>query len=422
LNLGSTAFLALNCPPFQSLTKYYTTLNRYILNHIYRSATLPDFPSSPRSLIRRSCLPLLLGLSLLCLAASLLSLWSNASLPTEDPAPPRLQPLDAARLSEALHLRASLGDALWPGFGAEPIPVILHYGQASFLVGYPGSPPAAGGIPAAWQPVSADAFQGQPYYRKPETDPQNFAILVGETWVAGMASKTMTDAFLIQVYRDLRPPVLEQIFPYRLLIQPSETQIAAVIHESFHVYQARCSPQRLQAAESAHASGDRYWAADTAMHPAWQEEARLLIAALEAKTDAETRQLARQFLQNRQQRRQAASLSPDLAAYERWLEWEEGLAKYTEIKILQLAYETAAYQPTPEIETDPEFDAYQGFPRRWSQELIQLRLQAGQEGESRFYQTGLALAYLLDRLDPAWKEKAFEDGAFLEDLLDLALE
>ena len=50
-----------------------------------------------------------------------------------------------------------------------------------------------------------------------------------------------------------------------------------------------------------------------------------------------------------------------------------------------------------------------------------MRRQAGQEGENRFYLTGMAQATLLDRLLPVWKEQALAEGVFLEDLLKQAV-
>jgi hypothetical protein len=364
---------------------------------------------------RKGFLGALLGLMTLCLVGTMVSWWSNRNLPMERVTPNQIVPLDKIRLAETLHLKDRLGESLWPGFGYESIPICLHYDQVSFLVGYPGLPPAA------WEVVSGDHFLDQPYYRKAETDPQNYAIQIGEQWVAGMATKTRTDQFLIQVFRDLLPPVVEQVFPYRLLIQPSETQIAAVIHESFHVYQARRAPERLEAAEAAHRVGELYWIIDEDMHEDWKAEVNLLIRASEAETDVEARELAAQFLDARQNRRRDAALEQNLVDFERWLEWEEGLAKYAEIKILQFAFESSTYQPIPEIAADPEFKSYQGFKNRWSQEMIQLRLQAAQEGASRFYQTGLALASLLDRLSDGWQEKVWEQDVFLEDLLQAAV-
>ncbi len=143
----------------------------------------------------------------------------------------------------------------------------------------------------------------------------------------------------------------------------------------------------------------------------------LLAKALEAKTDEEAAELARQFLAHRQSRRLQAGLAPELIDYERQLEWEEGLAKYVELAFLRQAYETKDYQPIAAMSGDTAFKAYQAFKQRWSQEIIQMKLEANQKGEVSFYQTGMAQAFLLDRLSPGWKANALKNGIFLEDLL-----
>ncbi|UCG23997.1 MAG: hypothetical protein JSW55_18005 [Chloroflexota bacterium] len=51
-----------------------------------------------------------------------------------------------------------------------------------------------------------------------------------------------------------------------------------------------------------------------------------------------------------------------------------------------------------------------------------MKRQAGQEGDVRFYYTGMAQASLLDRLSPGWKELGMNDGVWLEDLLRSAVE
>ena len=273
---------------------------------------------------RRIALFTLLGLAGLCLALAGISALSNRFLPKGPEQLDRLTDQDKARLAEALHLQASLGEQVWPGFAQMEIPVIIWNQQYAFLVGLADPPPE-------WQSVPADQFEGQPYYRKPESDPQNFAVPIGTTWAASMASKTETDAFLISAFRDFLPPVIEQIFPYRILIQPSETQIAAVAHESFHVLQTRLAPVRLEAAEKAHRLGERYLAADEEMGADWETEIDLLTQAVGTTNDSSTADLAGQFLAQRDLRRQRNELPTDLVDYERQLEWEEGLAKYVEM-------------------------------------------------------------------------------------------
>lgn len=364
---------------------------------------------------RRIFLFAVLGLAGLCLALAAISTLSNQFLPKGPEQFDQLTALDKARLAEALHLRASLGDRVWPGFAQMKIPVILWNREYAFLFGTPDPPPE-------WEFLPAEFFDGQPYYRKQENDPQNFAVPVGTDWAASMATKTETDAFLIGMFRDFLPPVIEQIFPYRMLIQPSETQIAAVAHESFHVLQMRLAPERLEIAEKAHRLGERYWAVDEEMGADWETEIDQLVQALDATNPSDAAGLTARFLAQRDQRRQRYSLPVELVDYERQLEWEEGLAKYVEMEIWRQASLTQEYLPLPEMEADPDFKEYRSFQQRWRQEISQLKRQAGQEGENRFYLTGMAQAALLDRLLAGWKEQALADGVFLEDLLRQVVE
>jgi hypothetical protein len=136
----------------------------------------------------------------------------------------------------------------------------------------------------------------------------------------------------------------------------------------------------------------------------------LLRQALVAPDDETAADLVSQFLAQRDLRRQRVSLPTDLVDYERQLEWEEGLAKYVEMEIWRQAFTASDYQPLPEMNQDPDFNDYQNFRQRWNQEISQMRRQAGQEGENRFYLTGMAQATLLDRLLPGWKEQSLADG------------
>lgn len=354
----------------------------------------------------------------LCLLTSVISALINRSLlanySASNAAPPeRLSDLDKARLAELLRVKSAVGDQIWPGWDQASIPVIQWTAGVEFLAGAP--PPAA---PAeGWQEVAGDTFAGQPYYRRISDNPQNFAVPVGKNWAGSMATREQFDRSLVDGFRSMLPGPLKAIFPYRALILPSEVQMMGTLHETFHAYQATVVPARLQAAERAHRLEGRYADADPAMRDAWKEEVSLLIDALQAKTDDEARGLAERFLQRRDERRRAAGLPADLLDYERQLEWEEGAAKYVELATWRAASRSASYQPLPEMASDPLFKGYQTFDRRFGQELMSMRRSATQEGETRFYYTGMAQAMLLDRLAPGWHARAFNNGVWLEDLL-----
>ena len=354
-----------------------------------------------------------LALSGLCLFLSMVSLFSNRNLPGEESFD-TLSPLEKARLLEALHLKSTLGDRAWPGWGSADIPIIIWNRSYEFLTNYDGS------TPSGWLPVTGEDLDGKIYYRQIADDPQNFAVPVDGTWAVSMATKQTTDHFLIETFQDNIPAPINQIFPYRLLIQPSETQMGGVLHESFHVFQYQNAPGRMAEAESIHKLGKEYEASTEAFQAEWKQESNLLADALEAKTQAEKIGLARQFLMARETRRKNSNLDDKLADYERWLEWEEGVAKYTEVSMLRLAGKTADYQALPQMKIDHDFKQYRKVDQRWSDELFQLRHPLS-TGEPRLYMTGLAQAFLLDDLMPGWKDKYWQEGVFLEDLLRQAI-
>jgi hypothetical protein len=196
--------------------------------------------------------------------------------------------------------------------------------------------------------------------------------------------------------------------------------MGGVLHESFHVHQYQMAPGRMAKAESIHKLGKDYEASTKSFQAEWKQESNLLADALEAKTETERIEHVQQFLAARETRRSKSSLDDRQVDYERWLEWEEGTAKYLEVKMLRLASDTAVYQPILEMKVDGDFKQYQKIDQRWSQELFQLR-HPQSDGEPRFYMTGLAQAFLLDTLMPDWKDRYWQEGVFLEDLLRQAI-
>lgn len=364
---------------------------------------------------RRVILIITAGLFSICILTSIISALRNQNLPSGPEFADRLSELDKARLAEALHLKQELGALIWHGWDEAEIPVLLWTDEYSFLIGYPS-------LPEGWSLVEGDASQGLSYSHKQTSEHQNFAVLVNDIWVASMATKWESDNFLISQFREIFPPLLEQIFPYRLLIQASEVQITGVLHEGFHVYQTTVSPQKLEAAEGRFQTESAYWAVDESMREAWKEEIILLTQAMETDTTAEMVKLVKDFLAQRDQRREEYALSPAQINFERLIEWEEGLAKYVELAAWQFASTSTTYQPMPEIFNDPDFKGYQTFERRWSQEITTMKNQGIQASDTRFYYTGMAQAFLLDRLMPDWKSSVFLEGVWLEDLLRQAIE
>ena len=376
-----------------------------------------------------------LGLLLLCIAVVGISALNNRNLPTHSQVTDHLSDMEKARLAEAIHLRQTLGEKVWPGWGLQDIPIIVYNEEYAFLLGYPNPPAGWEKMPqgelrgGAWEAVPKDSFEGQIYYRQrlanPEITPENFTVRVGERWVATMETKEYMEVDFYTQFRKQVPSFFQPIFPYRqvwgLLMGPTETYIGGLEHETFHAFQGNEVPSRLAEAENVTRWESQYPWDSPALDKDWQPELDVLVRAVRAQSNEETEDLARQFLALRDKRRTIAGLNQDLMDYERQREWLEGLAKYAELSIGRLAGSTPDYKFLPALSGDPGFKEYSTSERYWSGQIDEVRRTGGREGEIRFYYSGMAQAVLLDRLLPDWKEKIFAPEVTLEDLLRQAV-
>jgi hypothetical protein len=374
----------------------------------------------------------IVGLLAVCMVLAGISALINRNLPTQSEVVDHLSESEKTRLAEFFQVRQQLGDMAWPGWGTAVIPVIIYNEATAFLVSYPDPPDGWVKVPqnelrgGPWELVPNDSFEDTPYYQQqlPATGeiPEAFTVKVGDRWVASMPTMEWMEISLTNQFRQELPSFLAPIFPYSLVtglfLRGSDGYISLVAHESFHAYQGIIAPERLAAAETAvsHSESNYPWT-DAAFQETWQTELDLLAAAVQAETDAEVIALAQQFIAQRALRRQEASLTAALVDYERQREWLEGLARYIELEIWHQASLAETYEPTAALLDDPDFSGYATFDRRWSQEIDQMGRMANDEGDGRFYYSGMAQAVLLDRLMPDWKSRALSEDIFLEDLL-----
>jgi hypothetical protein len=387
-----------------------------------------------RKRLLRITLFAVLALATLSIALAGISALSNLRLPTRSQVTDRLSTVEKARLAETIHLRQALGEEVWQGWGRQDIPIIVYNEEYAFLVDYPNPPAGWVKMPqqlargGPWE-VAPDTFEGQTYYRQRLSSqgitPESFTVLVGQRWVGTMQTKEYMEVAFYHDFRAEIPSPLRPIFPYRviwqLLMGDTDTYIGGLEHETFHALQASAAPSRLAAAEFANQSESGYPWDNAASGEAWGQELDLLVRAVRSQTDEAAMDLVRQFLAQRDTRRASIGLSPVLVDYERQREWLEGLAKYAELSIERAAATTPGYIPLPALAADPEFKRYTTREQFWSQQIDEVRRTASRADETRFYYGGMAQAVLLDRLMPGWKERAFDQGVFLEDLLRQAV-
>ncbi len=356
-------------------------------------------------------------LVVLTLVSATISAFINHFAPTHSQTIDLLDSEEKALLGEALQLKRTLGDSLWPGFGRTDIPLVIYNEQRSFLLGDIS-------VPAGWERVPGDSFFDQPYYRGHMGKNQAFAVKIGDRWAGSMATREWLQIGFAKNLSDKLPRPLRAVFPYPLAVRvmglrSSEQYISVILHESFHAYQAATAPGRFARAQQAYASESGYPWDDAEVRRGWNAELQLLARALNAKSDKEASELARQFVAARRERRQHSALNPVLIDYERQVEWLEGLGKYAELSTWREASiaQQKGYKPLAELSADPEFKNYTTFSKRWSGEMSTLKWQASQRGDTRFYYSGMAQAFLLDRLMPEWKTRTRLEEVSLDDLL-----
>lgn len=360
---------------------------------------------------------------------------SNLFFPQGSETVEHLSAAEKARLAETIHLREVEGNAIWPGFGDAEIPIIVYNEAYAFLVNFGGEPPSGWIVPVSgeqqgtdWELVPGDDFFDAPYYRQAlvgDVTPQAFTVRLGAQWAASLPTKEWSRISLAKTIRTDVPSWLRPLVPYslvtRLLLGDSDKYISLLTHESFHAYVGIRADRHLINAEKVARQQEASYPWGEAMNcAAWQDELDTLAAAVRADSRDDTLQLAREFLEIRETRRDSCRLATRLIDYEQQREWLEGLAKYVEMESWRRGATAQRYTPHPATAALSDFHDYGGYQSAWNREVDQIGRMANNEGDGRFYYSGMAQAVLLDRLLPDWRMGALTGGTTLEGLLDAA--
>jgi hypothetical protein len=95
--------------------------------------------------------------------------------------------------------------------------------------------------------------------------------------------------------------------------------------------------------------------------------------------------------------------------YKQWMEWNEGVARYTERELAALAANTTLYKPLAIFNEKFPESTYSKVWKSYANSLNPVRFVGeGVKGRVMFYYLGMGKAYLLDRLYPVWKHNYFE--------------
>jgi hypothetical protein len=192
--------------------------------------------------------------------------------------------------------------------------------------------------------------------------------------------------------------------------QSPEENLVLVFHEAFHAFQRDAvRPGARWRTENTLLLFD-YAAAPVRNSALFAVEARALRAAILAGDD-EVRVKVRQFLAVRRLRQ--GELEPRLVEFEKGAESNEGLAEYAGTRAV-----VAGLAAVQQRRVEAPFAVQDGatfLKEKYAKLESVTRL--GRNDRLRFYYTGSAQGFLLDRLLPAWKGRVQQEAAAVQDLL-----
>ena len=376
----------------------------------------------------RRVLPLMMAFILL--APGVAMAQGEAASASPSPGVPsvvlRIDPRLIVEAAEVWRLIGGRENPVWPGWDASETPILFYLtGEQDVLINHPRPPPGF---------VPYDGPVRFPGGRILVRDGPGFLQYDGQNTsrdIEAVRTLVVADALsnLRQQIRGLleapRPPGerAPDLSFSQLAIDPYE-QLALIVHEAFHVFQDRAAPTK-GANEMLLL---HYPVLSVANNVGFAQEGAALAAALRSASDTACRSAAVRWLALRRQRR--SLLPPDAVEYENAAEFSEGLAKYTEYRLLETL---DGRTPDQAMWLVQGFGGYGNLASRRSrlvdQMLQHLRGEVSVNNDPygtaplrmRLYYSGMAIGALLDRLHTDWKHRILAPGVSLTDLADGAI-
>lgn len=292
------------------------------------------------------------------------------------------------------------GEKIWPGLSNTEIPFIQFNDACEFLFKYdaPGD---------KWVLIDGNDQWGGNIYRREAINPQAFAVELDQEWVGSLGTKDQMNRSLFLGIRKEVPKVISYVFPFFIFKVSDGMHIAGTFHEMFHAFQAINNESKFLEAENAHADLESYPYYDEDFVADWNKEGKLLYEAVHAEDEKRFLAVVDSFLLVRENRRNSKDLAGNYISAEKKLEWLEGMAKYVEYRSYILAAEKE--------DVPYKFKTKNAY---WQMEQKDRLSRLGKHGgDNRFYSSGAAQAFILDRLNADWKTKIMRDGIYLEDLI-----
>jgi len=287
---------------------------------------------------------------------------------------------DAVRLREFYRLSQQIQDRTWPGWSGTPSPVLLVTSDSEFL-SHRASPPK--------EFVKLD---DDLYIR-----PRQFPVTLLATFPA------------------FGPPsVIVVGEPANTTRKTSTPWLFTLMHEHFHQLQDS-QPGFYDAVNQlglSHGDTTGMWMLNYPFPYDKPEVAKsfgdlrdlLLAAVTESNPDLFTKKAA-EYIAAR--KKFFAELAADDHKYLGFQLWKEGIARYTEIRSAEAA---AQYQPSPEYAALSDYESFADYAAKMRQNTLDelKRADIAKWKREVVYSFGATEGFLLDRINPGWREQYFK--------------
>lgn len=294
-------------------------------------------------------------------------------------------PDDRVRIAEAYRLADAIGDSLWPGWKSAPFALLLVTPEREFLVRHPRPS-------AEFTRVGYDSLLHGDVFVRPRTLAPN--LLATFPAVGGV--------------------------PTIVVGQPAATRksstewVLTLLHEHFHQLQTSRPDYYTGVRALGLARGDQsgMWMLNYA-YPYDSSNVQAYFAAFAAHLDSALASAGpgvrrSHWLAARVSRAALrAAVTSDDDRYLAFQMWQEGVARYTELRAARLA--ASAYAPSDAFRALPDATPFASAADRIEQGIRSgLHAPLARDRRVAFYALGAAYAMLLDWTTPDWRARYFD--------------
>ncbi len=296
---------------------------------------------------------------------------------------PKLSSNDVALLKEAYHLQEKLGSVVWESWSPQKAPFLLKRNSNDFLLNHP-SPPED------FQKLDIQ-FNNSDVYWRPRTDTLDY----GATFTINEIPTVVMTA----------PSNEESII----------TWILQTAHEMFHVYQfnqtlSKSLENYINVALQSEDSLLNEFRNNNIRALLRLEADRIFIGIVQDTLTESDEYLLKKRLEDIHSLQPIIFNDSLISKFKLKMEWMEGVARYVEHQMDRYASDTTFYEPSAEFKVEFPGITYSDEEARYSLTgtINPIRfVGAGVQGRLMFYYMGMGKAYLLDRINPNWKERYF---------------